>query len=174
MLHSIGRSPQRPDDIVDLLLACHGRIRSFLGLAIAIGEHTTASLSDITESAARVERYFSVALPLHVQDEEESVLPRLEGRSPQLDADLERMQSQHDAHLAPLRAMLTTCRYLGAAPESETLRTNLAEFARRVRTEFEPHLDAEERIIFPALITFVSMDERAAMVRELRERRRAP
>src|SRR5262245_4414109 len=81
----IGRR-QTEETLVGLRLACHGRIRSFLAMAVTIGERFDVPENEVAESAARVRRYFSQALPLHVEDEEESVLPRLESRSAELDA----------------------------------------------------------------------------------------
>ena len=39
----------------------------------------------VLEASRRCERYFSEALPLHVEDEEQSLLPRRRGRTPELD-----------------------------------------------------------------------------------------
>ena len=60
MLGKIGRSAA-PADAVALLLECHGRIRAFLAMARRVGE------------AIQVHRNFTLALPLHARDEEESI-----------------------------------------------------------------------------------------------------
>jgi hypothetical protein len=73
MLIKIGSSVAETGDVVDLLLACHERIRFFIDLAIRIADTTDASNEEIREAAARVVRYFSESLPLHVADEEESI-----------------------------------------------------------------------------------------------------
>jgi hypothetical protein len=79
MLIKIG--PQKEiSDIVDLLLECHERIRSFIGLAGRLANCGPVSDTEVSDAAARVVRYFSESLPLHVADEEESILPRLLGR----------------------------------------------------------------------------------------------
>jgi hypothetical protein len=54
------------NDVVDMLAACHERIRTFSTMACAI-----ASGGDVREAAAAVRRYFAEAYPLHVADEEE-------------------------------------------------------------------------------------------------------
>src|SRR4051812_25565021 len=94
MLIQIG-SPKEPPDIVDILLECHERIRSFTGLARRLASTHGLSEEEVRDAAARVTRYFSEALPLHVADEEQSILPRLSGRSPELDAALNGMQREH-------------------------------------------------------------------------------
>ena len=64
-----------PGDAVDLLLECHARIRHFLALARRLGEARGESPTALSDTAAQVHRYFTLALPLHAQDEEEVILP---------------------------------------------------------------------------------------------------
>ena len=88
MLAKIGK-PSAADDAVGLLLECHERIRSFLALARRIAEVGPSEPGSVPEAAARVRRYFTEALPLHAQDEEASILPRLRGLDARVDAELE-------------------------------------------------------------------------------------
>jgi len=173
MLHAIGRK-QQSEDLVDLLLACHGRIRMFLELAIAIGERADASEDDVVDGTSRVQRYFSQALPLHVEDEEQGVLPRLQGRSSEVDAAIERMCEEHDRHVAPLRRLLALCGSLCAAPRDAVARTEITDAGRQLLAEVEPHLEAEERIVFPAIRALLTLEEQRAIVQELRRRRQPP
>jgi iron-sulfur cluster repair protein YtfE (RIC family) len=173
MLHAIGRK-QHSEELVDLLLACHGRIRTFIELAIAIGERPDASADDIADGSTRVQRYFSEALPLHVEDEEEGVLPRLHGRSPVVDAALDRMCEEHDQHEAPLRQLLALCASLRSTPGDATARAALAGAGRQLLAALEPHLEAEERVIFPAIRALLTADEQREIVGELRARRQPP
>jgi hemerythrin-like domain-containing protein len=165
MLHSIGKRPEpKSEELVDLLLACHSRIRSFLDLAIAVGERTDAPEDEAVDAVARVRRYFADALPLHVADEEESVLPRLYGRSAALDAALDRMCVEHDEHLPPLRRLLALC--------DGNARVELGRAALALRAVLEPHLREEESVVFGAIRELLSAEERRAIVEELRARRR--
>lgn len=174
MLHAIGRRPPQSEEIVDLLLACHGRIRTFIAMAIAIGERDDASDDDVADASARVQRYFSEALPLHVEDEEEGVLPRLHGRAAELDAALERMSEEHDRHAPLLRRLLDACAALRTSPRDAPARAEIAAAARELVAEFEPHLAAEERVVFPAIRALLTTEEQHAIVRELRARRQPP
>ena len=158
----IGRK-QAGETLVGLLLGCHERIRSFLAMAALID--SAAPDVDVADAAARVRRYFSQALPLHVEDEEESILPRLQGRSPEVDAALDRMHSEHLEHVAPLRSFLDRLR------EPLCARKELASSAKALLAAFEPHLEAEERVVFPAINALLTFDEQQAIVRELRARR---
>ena len=78
MLLTIGRRRQAVD-LPDLLLDCHERIRHFSTLAVRLARED-ASDDERRGVAAGVARYFEQALPLHVRDEDESILPRLRGR----------------------------------------------------------------------------------------------
>ncbi|MEO6418003.1 MAG: hemerythrin domain-containing protein [Polyangiaceae bacterium] len=173
MLHTIGKSPQG-EGLVELLLGCHGRIRSFTSLAIALGEGIDTPTNDVVDGCTRVRRYFSAALPLHVEDEEEGLFPRMYGRSPEIDAALDRMCSEHSAHAEPLRRMIALTTSLAGDPGDTTARAVLARVATELQQLFTPHLEAEERLIFPAIATLVPEDEQRAIVRELRARRRPP
>lgn len=78
MLARLSKGPTAPTtDLVALLMDCHARIRHFAKLAHRIGVDLEATPANRSEACLAVERYFTEALPLHVQDEEESILPRL-------------------------------------------------------------------------------------------------
>ena len=75
------------DRPVSILLSCHDKVRHFAGLMLKLEAHlagqrqqpggpATAS-PDARHAAGLVRRYFEVAAPLHHQDEELHVLPRL-------------------------------------------------------------------------------------------------
>lgn len=171
MLHTIGRK-RESEALVDLLLACHGRIRSFLDLAVAVGERSEATDDDVADASARVRRYFADALPLHVEDEEEGVLPRLYGRSVTLDAALDRMCAEHDTHRAPLRRLLAAAAAGSVAPSSVDARAELGRAASALRDVLEPHLREEEVVVFDAARRLLTQDDERAIVSELRARRR--
>jgi iron-sulfur cluster repair protein YtfE (RIC family) len=171
MLNAIG-SRRPAEGIVDLLLECHARIRSFSDLAVRLGEASAPSPAEVADAAARVLRYFEEALPLHARDEEESMLPRLAGRDPAVDAALVAMHRDHAGHGEVLDPVLALCRALAAAPERHAeLAPALARAASLLRTHFEAHLATEEATIFPAIARVVPEDEQRRMVDELRGRR---
>jgi iron-sulfur cluster repair protein YtfE (RIC family) len=168
----IGIRPKKSTaDLVDLLNECHGRIRNFAALARKLGETGGVPRDEVVDAATRVARYFREALPLHVRDEEETILPRLRGRDADLDATLDAMCSEHRGHEDPLTELLALCDELVAHPERHAERAGaLTELARRLEREFEHHLAAEERVIFPA-IAKLEAQTREAMIAELRARR---
>ncbi len=171
MLIQIGPS-RGPLDIVDALNECHQRIRAFTDLALRLATRVGTSDAEIRDAAASVHRYFSVALPLHARDEEESVLPRLLGKDPRVDAELAQMQREHTEHVGAVSRVLAACAELeerpGALPH---IAPGLADAARELAHHFEVHLAREEQVVFPAMHTLLDPETRAAMLAELRARR---
>ena len=171
MLTQIGQ-PKEPPDVVDLLMECHERIRHFIALAIRLANAENPSPDQIQDAAARVIRYFADALPLHVADEEESILPRLSGRAPDLDRALASVHREHSEHQTLLEALLRTCRDLEDAPEKlPELRHSLETTASTLQRDFLQHLDAEEKVVLPAIRQFLTLEEQTAILAELRARR---
>lgn len=171
MLTRLGK-PAVAGDAVDLLLECHDRIRSFLALARRIAEAGPGGAEGVSEAADRVRRYFGEALPLHARDEEESVLPRLRGRDPAVDAALGTMAREHEEHERPLRVLVDACAGLARDParHAELARVLLAATAELER-HFAAHLRREEEVIFPAVRRLLDPASDRDIVRELRARR---
>lgn len=159
-------------DAVDLLLECHERIRSFLALARRIAEAGAEEHEAVVEAAERVRRYFSEALPLHARDEDESLLPRLRGRDPGLDAELEAMAREHREHERPLGELVAACEQIARAPGLlPGVAPVLARATAELERHFVAHLGREEAVIFPAVRRLLDGSVDAAIVREIRARR---
>ena len=158
-------------DVVEELRACHDRIRSFTALARRLGETRDVPPGDVADAAARVRRYFVEALPRHVEDEEQSLLPRLRGRSLALDAALAAMHGEHAAQGLREARLVAICDRLIADPaQHAALADELADAARELEAAYAEHLDGEERAVFPALAELPEA-ERAAVLAEMRARR---
>lgn len=171
MLTRLGK-PSAPGDAVDLLLECHERIRSFLSLARRIPGADPAHPQAIAEAALRVRRYFTEALPLHALDEEESILPRLRGRDPAVDAELEEMSREHVEHQPPLRTLVGACEVLGRDPGRQgELAPAIASAAEELERQFAAHLRREEEVIFPAVRRLLDRASDSDIVVEIRARR---
>lgn len=170
MLVSIGKR-KNPEDVVGLFLECHQRIRSFIRIAEEVGRRQDLSNVEVTEASARCERYFAEALPLHVTDEELSLLPRLSGVSPEMDDALTRMQAQHAEHEVLLEALLLALRAVGRSPDAQEHRRELHRIAALLKEDFEQHLTLEEQVIFSGARSFLSKAAEAEILRELRARR---
>lgn len=172
MLTRLGGRTVVPADPAGLLLECHGRIREFVGLALRLGEARDADPESIRDAARRVRRYFTEALPLHAQDEEESVLPRLRGIEAALDGELAAMAREHRDHQEPLARLVAACRSLEEAPSRlEVLRPVVSGPAAELEAHFAVHLAREESVIFPALRRLLAPPDGEAVVLEIRARR---
>lgn len=171
MLISIG-SKSKPADLVGLLLECHQRIRSFVRLAEEVGRRDDVPESEVVEACHRCERYFTEAFPLHVEDEEKSLLPRVRGLRPDIDHALLAMQAQHRAHDQLLQTFLAALRTVRRDPGQARHREELRAIAKDLHAELETHLTLEEQVIFPAIRSEISGEVQARVLDELRARRR--
>lgn len=172
MLIRLGQ-PAVSGDAVTLLLDCHARIRSFLELAARIPAGPAAT-PEVADAAAQVARYFDEALPLHARDEEQSILPRLRGRDPAVDAELSRMIAEHQGHEPPLRTLVAACRELARDPARHAaVAPAIGEAARLLQDQFVAHLRREEEVVFPAMRRHLDGAADAAIVAEMRARRAA-
>ena len=171
MLIGISDGGPRRQGLVDLLAECHGRIRRFVALAADAARRTDAPEAQVRAACADVTRYFTEALPLHVADEEESLLPRLRGRAPEVDQALARMAEQHAAHGPALARFLGAVADVARDPADAAARERLAPLAGALADSFEAHLSLEETTIFPAIDAHLTAAERAEIVAELRQRR---
>jgi iron-sulfur cluster repair protein YtfE (RIC family) len=165
-------TPAVAGDAVDLLLECHVRIRAFLDMAGRIGEERSAPPAEVADAAARVHRYFTAALPLHARDEEESILPRLRGRDPDVDRELDVMVREHADHARPLEALVTACAALARdASLHDALAPAIGEATAALARHFADHLAREEAVVFPAMRRLLDASADAEIVREIRGRR---
>lgn len=173
MLVTVG--PRRDaHDVVGALRQCHDRIRGFVALAGALAATPGAPADEVRDAAARIEKYFTEALPLHVEDEDETIAPRVAGASPEVDAALATLSVEHDRHAPLVAELLAITRALVADPAALSARAgDLARVAAVLRADLDAHLALEERVIHPAIAALpaVAQEEiRAAMV----TRRAAP
>lgn len=179
MLGGIGRTTRASaDDPVAMMMECHERIRRFARLGVRVVEPNVAPADEIREAARSVHRYFSVALPLHVADEDESIAPRLQADdrlSRPVREALVAMTAQHvtiDELLAralPLWAALAE----GDPAAAAEARAQLDELAPRLATLLELHLAHEEELVLPA-VQALPTETQVAIVAEMRARRATP
>ncbi len=151
MLHTLGKRATS-EDAVELLVECHGRIRKFLGFARALADKPEAPASEVRAVAGQIRRYFSVALPLHIADEEELITPRLATANDAVARALATMHGDHAAHAAEIARLVALCSELEREPARLAQRAGeLHASAVQCTADLEPHLELEERVVFPAL-----------------------
>ena len=161
-----------PTDPVGLLLDCHVRIRHFTGMAQKmIGAHDAGDES-VRLAAESVARYFEKALPLHAEDEDDSLIPRLERAG--IACETERMHAEHAEIHALISELLPSWKRLVEAPALlPELRDSLAGPTRRLSEVFEKHLAYEEAELFPQVRGSLEEDTRREIFAEMRARRAA-
>lgn len=171
MLISIGGGRKKEDGLIDLLLACHERIRSFVGVAAEVGRRDDLDEAEAREALDGAARYFREAFPLHVADEEESVLPRLRDAGEDVARALEVMRLEHRAHEPLVRVLIAAIDDARATPSSTPARAALLAVAEQAERELGIHLAQEERGIFPVIAARITADEERAAIAEVRARR---
>lgn len=166
----IGRRVPAASDLVGHLLECHERIRRFVTLATKVGGGDGGD-GEVADACAAVERYFERALPLHIEDEELSILPRLRGKRADVDDALRTMEAQHQAHGPLIDEMLAASRSVRESPPDAPRRERLRLAAVALAAEFAPHLELEERVVFPAVRGVLDAEAHAQIRAEQRARR---
>lgn len=169
MLTTIGpRSRQQPT-MRDMLADCHARIRRFCALAKRLSQGGPAE--QLADAAVQLRRYFGVALPLHIRDEDESLRPRLERLGDSLLSDaLDAMTHEHVAADVALAELLEQWDAIAREPsEARCLVTH--EPAVWLNRHLLAHLHDEEARIFPALDRLPPA-QWSAIVQEMKARRR--
>ncbi len=165
------REPQN-SDTATLLVSCHARIRHFGEVAVSIAEATDVPESEIAEAARQLHRYFTHAFPLHEEDEDKTLLPRLRGLSADLDTHLERMHTEHERIHELVDIQVEAWQVLAKQPNQlATFAPRLRPAARELEALLETHLEDEEQHIFVALRS-LGRRELGEIEQEIRERRR--
>ena len=176
MLHAI--RPSNPatlsENAVELLVACHQRIRHFTSVLRKLAHAEGASNEEISSAASSAHRYFSVALPLHEADEEESVRPRLSELSKsEVQGALEAMTHQHQAVDDLIERLLPILVLLASNPAKlPEVHAELCSVAKALDAVFQGHLALEEEVIFPALTTDLTPEALAGLLGEMQQRRK--
>jgi hemerythrin-like domain-containing protein len=170
MLVQIGQRTAH-EDLVDLLAECHTRIRRFLELARTLAANRTAPESEAHDVAAQIRRYFSSAFPHHLRDEDQLIAPRLAGSSTKIDEVMRQLHEDHVQHAESIAYLVGICADIERDPRQLAQRAGELRHAAAVVTEhLEPHLELEERELFPA-VRGLSADAKAAIRSEMRQQR---
>jgi iron-sulfur cluster repair protein YtfE (RIC family) len=167
-------APQVERDAVDMLVACHQRIRNFTGIAVRLADAHGAGEAEIANAAEAVHRYYAIALPLHEADENDSVYPRLRARltdSGERTA-LQSMVDQHGPIDETVARLLPLWDDVRKHPDRLRLHApELREHAHRLRQLWTEHLALEEEIVFPLIRQRLNADDLRDVHREMKQRR---
>ena len=157
-------------DVVEVLLEAHIEVRQVVSMAESLSEGSATA--GARETATTISDHVEWLLPMHRDDEELSVAPRLLGRHPVVDNALSQMKRQHLALDGPLARVRLLCRVLaGDISRLHALRFELGAAAKDLRARLAEHHAFEESIVFPALKRFLYVDELESIGTEMRARR---
>jgi hemerythrin-like domain-containing protein len=175
MLNQISpaKSQSTTKDAVDLLTGCHDRIRHFTGVAVKLAHAQGAAADEIRQAAAGVHRYYTVSLPLHEADEEETLRPRLAAVDDEkVRHALLAMSDQHMALNDLLERLLPLLVMVRSNPETlHVAGAEMCQITRALEDMFRAHLQMEEEVVFPVIRTALTDAAQADMLCEMQERR---
>lgn len=142
----------RIDDPIELLLACHDKVRRFAHLAVKLRDHMGSLGHQATpdaqarEAAQSILRYFNIAAPLHHDDEEQDLFPALRQlHDAALTAHLDQLEAEHAALAELWHALQPWLRDL-AACLAHPAPSTVDDFARR----YTAHAQREEDDVYPS------------------------
>ena len=167
-------STPKTEDAVDLLTGCHQRIRHFTGVAVKLAHAQGATSPEIAQAAGGVHRYYSVSLPLHEADEEDTLRPRLNQLADErVKHALVAMHDQHQAIDDLLERLLPLLVMVKSNPETlHAAGPEMCSITRALDEMFSAHLQMEEEAIFPAIRASLPEEAQQAMLREMQGRRK--
>lgn len=136
------------DDPIELLQACHDKVRRFAGLTLRLRTHLAERGADAQaqEAARSILRYFDMAAPLHHDDEDLDLFPALKSlMQPSLTACIDEVASEH-VTLGHLWQALRPWLLATAAGQSYAAPEEVDDFAH----SYPAHAQREESQIYPA------------------------
>jgi iron-sulfur cluster repair protein YtfE (RIC family) len=165
---------QRPEDAVDLLIGCHLRIRHFTAAAVKLAHAQGAGSDEIRQAAASVYRYYSVSLPLHEADEEDTVRPRLDPvAGERVRHALLAMADQHQGIYEFVERLMPLLQLVQQNPAAlPQVGGEMCSLTSALDEIFRAHLELEEQVIFPAIRESLPESARAEMLTEMQQRRK--
>lgn len=166
-------SHQPPEDAVDLLIGCHHRIRHFAAAATRLAHAQGATADEIRQAATAIYRYYSVSLPLHEADEEDTVRPRLDPvAGERVRHALLAMSDQHQGIYEFVERLMPLLQLLERNPDAlAQVGGEMCSLTQALDEIFRAHLQLEEDVIFPAIREALPESTRADMLAEMQARR---
>jgi len=168
-------------DPVGMLQDCHRRIERFLGVLRALGEQATGAPLT-TEHRRALEtslRYFREGAPRHVQDEEDSLFPRLRNRrNAKMSAALalvDRLEKDHSTVEAWHQEIdVLGSRWLDVGVLDSSSVSRFRQLARQLSELYAQHIQAEDSELFPVAASILPDSDLSAIGQEMARRRGIP
>jgi iron-sulfur cluster repair protein YtfE (RIC family) len=179
MLNTIkSTAPKQSEDALSMLLGCHDRIRYFTSTTVRLASAQGLPSNEIASAAEKVHRYFTIALPLHEADENESLHPRLRAAAPEGELAgpaADAMVEQHRSIDEIVERLVPLCELLRSNPAMHgALAPELQQLSTTLQQMFDAHLKLEEETIFPAMRRYLTEEQLAEILLEMQSRRKDP
>ncbi|GHD61954.1 hemerythrin domain-containing protein [Jeongeupia chitinilytica] len=158
------------DTPIAMLIACHDRVRHYAGLLPKLAGHVAIHGADAeaARAAASILRYFDVAAPLHHQDEDDDLFPRLRERGDEvLRGRVDAIAAEHDVLGLQWQALRPALQALAAGRAVVLDADQVNAFAR----DYPAHAAREERELYPHATRLIGADEMAGIGRTMAARR---
>lgn len=158
------------DDPIELLQACHDKVRRFAGLALRLRAHLTERGPDeqAQDAARSILRYFDVAAPLHHDDEDCDLFPALRTlNQPELTKRIGELEAEHES-LGQLWQAVRPWLTATAQGQACTPPVEIDQFA----LTYPAHAAREEAEIYPAAAQLSAAQRR--QISDAMVRRRTP
>lgn len=176
---TIGAKPDSPfSEPIGLMTDCHRRIEKFLGqlLLIAREDRGRALPEDRRSALETALKYFRGAAPLHTQDEEASLFPRLrEVGGPEAEAALARLEKLEADHRVADEAHASVDRlgerWLKEGSLSASDAAGLEQELARLQDIYWGHIAVEDNEVFPLASRLLNEDQIRVVGREMATRR---
>jgi hemerythrin-like domain-containing protein len=166
----------KEEPTVDLLMGCHEQIRHFTAMSARLATAVDQPSHEIAQAAEALIRHFTISLPLHEADENESLHPRLRRAAPAaMAAASEEMVRQHVSIDAVVAELLPLWTLVQRDPHKlRDVASQMADKSRQLQELWDTHLSLEEQTVFPAMQEFLSTQELEAIRDEMQSRRASP
>ena len=156
-LNALGPSGPSFDQPLEMLEACHDKIRRFCDqlekLPAYVAEHGVNEA--VINTVDAVVRYFDIAGPQHHQDEEDELFPLLWQKVPAALPRLEQLQAEHGYLLSRWQAIRDDLLALRNGDAGAISRIDIIDFVRLYRE----HAAMEEKWLFPLAAASLSEEE---------------
>jgi iron-sulfur cluster repair protein YtfE (RIC family) len=161
-------------DALQLLLDSHRNIRAAATLAAQLGQARDKPPSELAETASRVIRYFTLGLPMHIEDEDYTLVPHLFATS--LPAEMMKLLwelgRQHEELEQRVDELLPLWAAVRDTPERHfELADRLTAEGRRLQALLEDHLTLEEQQLFPLIRERLPPETLSVIGQEMLDRR---
>lgn len=177
----IGIASKQESPVNGMLIECHARIRHFSEMALRLATNPSTRPTEVASATEALCRYFTVALPLHEADENDSIHPRLTAITRDIQSDsfaqaasaaCDAMVEQHKAIDVILEQLVSIWKSLQKTPEKAAeLSTEMLALSTKLKGLFQDHLKLEEETVFPAIEKLLPPQELEALLFEMKKRR---